>query len=385
MEMLDALTRPVRASGNFEAHALGIPGPLLIVPRVFRDGRGFFLETWSERDFVPLGVGGRFVQDNHSFSAAAGTVRGMHYQLPPRAQAKLVRVLRGAVLDVVVDMRRGSPTYGRHAAAELSAADARQVYVPAGFAHGFCTLEPMTEVAYKAGDYYDPGWNGDWPGTTPTSPCPGPWRPAAPYCPTRTDGCRACATWPVVRSERRARRPSATAPLVDGSAMLLSRLKLYVGRAVSRWRRGRASEIPILRPVRCGGLEEFQRLLAATEAARTEQTACEASLLRPEDPFAIRGTCAVCRGPTEFQVGYGHCFVLPDGARVPNWREQLLCPGCGLNNRMRAAFQFLQERLDRAGALYLTEQVTPLFRASRRGSARPSAASSSATGLGRAR
>lgn len=144
--------------------------------------------------------------------------------------------------------------------------------------------------------------------------------------------------------------------------MLLSRLKLYVGRAVSRWRRGGASEIPLLRPVRCGGLEEFQRLLAATEAARAEQTACEASLLRPEDPFAIRGTCAVCRGPTEFQVGYGHCFVLPDGARVPNWREQLLCPGCGLNNRMRAAFQFLQERLDRAGALYLTEQVTPLFR-----------------------
>ena len=157
MEMLDALTRPVRASGNFEALALGIPGPLLIVPRVFRDGRGFFLETWSERDFEALGAGGRFVQDNHSFSAAAGTVRGMHYQLPPRAQAKLVRVLRGAVLDVVVDLRRGSPTYGRHAAAELSAADARQVYVPAGFAHGFCTLEPMTEVAYKAGDYYDPG------------------------------------------------------------------------------------------------------------------------------------------------------------------------------------------------------------------------------------
>jgi dTDP-4-dehydrorhamnose 3,5-epimerase len=157
MEMLDALTRPVRASGNFEAHALGIPGPLLIVPRVFRDGRGFFLETWSERDFVALGVGGRFVQDNHSFSAAAGTVRGMHYQLPPRAQAKLVRVLRGAVLDVVVDLRRGSPTYGSHAAAELSTADARQVYVPAGFAHGFCTLEADTEVAYKVSDYYDPG------------------------------------------------------------------------------------------------------------------------------------------------------------------------------------------------------------------------------------
>jgi dTDP-4-dehydrorhamnose 3,5-epimerase len=154
---MDVGTSPIRASGNFEALAFGIPGPLLIVPRVFRDGRGFFLETWSERDLAALGVAESFVQDNHSFSAAAGTVRGMHFQLPPRAQAKLVRVLRGAVLDVVVDLRRGSPTYGRYAAAELSAAHARQVYVPAGFAHGFCTIEPGTEVAYKASDYYDPG------------------------------------------------------------------------------------------------------------------------------------------------------------------------------------------------------------------------------------
>jgi dTDP-4-dehydrorhamnose 3,5-epimerase len=154
---LDVGTSPIRASGNFEALAFGIPGPLLIVPRVFRDGRGFFLETWSERDLAAFGVAERFVQDNHSFSSAAGTVRGMHFQLPPRAQAKLVRVLRGAVLDVVVDVRPGSPTYGRHAAAELSAANARQVYLPAGFAHGFCTIEPDTEVAYKASDYYDPG------------------------------------------------------------------------------------------------------------------------------------------------------------------------------------------------------------------------------------
>ena len=154
-DALNPRTSPVRASGNFEALALGIPGPLLIIPRLFRDGRGFFLETWSERDLAALGVVEHFVQDNHSSSAAAGTVRGMHYQLPPRAQAKLVRVLRGAVLDVVVDLRPGSPTYGRHAAAELSAANARQVYVPAGFAHGFCTLEPDTEVAYKASDYYD--------------------------------------------------------------------------------------------------------------------------------------------------------------------------------------------------------------------------------------
>lgn len=154
---LEPRTSAVRTSGNFEALELGIPGPLLIIPRRFGDGRGFFLETWSERDFEALGVGERFVQDNHSCSSAAGTVRGMHFQLPPRAQAKLVRVLRGAVLDVVVDLRRGSPTYGRHAAVELSAANARQIYVPAGFAHGFCTIEPDTEVAYKASDYYDPG------------------------------------------------------------------------------------------------------------------------------------------------------------------------------------------------------------------------------------
>jgi len=145
--------------------------------------------------------------------------------------------------------------------------------------------------------------------------------------------------------------------------MLLDRLKRYAGRVAPRRWRGGTDAIPPLRPVRCGSLEEFRHFLAATEAARAEQAACEAALLRPDDPFTVRGTCAVCRGPAEFQVGYGHCFVLPDGARAPNWREQLSCPGCGLNNRMRAAFQFLQERLDPAAALYLTEQVTPLFRA----------------------
>ena len=144
--------------------------------------------------------------------------------------------------------------------------------------------------------------------------------------------------------------------------MILDKLKRYAGRVGSRWRGGSVG-VPSLRPARCGSLEDFRRFLAATEAARAEQAACEASLLRPDDPFAVRGTCAVCRGTTEFQVGYGHCFVRPDGTRVPNWREHLLCPGCGLNNRMRAAFQFLDERIDRAGALYLTEQVTPLFRA----------------------
>ena len=147
-----------------------------------------------------------------------------------------------------------------------------------------------------------------------------------------------------------------------GAMALLNTLKRQAGRVKARWRGGSAGLPPLL-PTRCGSLEDFRRFLAVTETARAEQAACEASLVRSDDPFAVRGTCAVCRKATEFQVGYGHCFVLADGTRAPNWREQLLCPGCGLNNRMRAAFQFLQERVDRVGPLYLTEQVTPLFRA----------------------
>ena len=155
-----ALTPGASATaGNFTATRYGDleGGPVLIHAWRFGDHRGFFLETYSARDFAALGIPDVFVQDNHSLSAAAGTVRGMHFQLPPRAQAKLVRVLRGAVLDVAVDLRRGSPAYGRHLAIELSASDERQVYIPAGFAHGFCTIEPDTEVAYKCSDYYDPG------------------------------------------------------------------------------------------------------------------------------------------------------------------------------------------------------------------------------------
>ena len=134
-----------------------IEGPALIHPKVHGDARGTFFEAFRQdlfdRDVAP---GVRFVQDNQSFSRPAGTVRGLHFQLPPRAQAKLVRVLRGSILDVAVDLRRSSPGFGRHVAVELSAANARQLYVPAGFAHGFCTLEPETEVAYKVSDYYAP-------------------------------------------------------------------------------------------------------------------------------------------------------------------------------------------------------------------------------------
>ena len=144
------------AAGNFVATRFAVPGPVLVTPRRFGDHRGFFLETYSARDFADLGIADVFVQDNHSLSATAGTVRGMHFQLAPHAQAKLVRVLRGAILDVVVDIRRNSATFGRHVAVELSAENVQQLYVPVGFAHGFCTLQPDTEVAYKVTDTYAP-------------------------------------------------------------------------------------------------------------------------------------------------------------------------------------------------------------------------------------
>jgi len=143
-------------SGSHSAHRLSIDGPLLVRSRRFDDERGFFAETYNARDFAAIGIPDHFVQDNHSYSAAKGTIRGLHFQLPPRAQAKLVRVVRGAILDIVVDIRRSSPTFGRHVAVELSAANGLQLYVPVGFAHGFCTLEPDTEVAYKVTEFYDP-------------------------------------------------------------------------------------------------------------------------------------------------------------------------------------------------------------------------------------
>lgn len=145
-----------RTAGSFTATRFALPGPVLISARRREDERGFFLETYSARDFADLGITELFPQDNHSLSAAVGTIRGLHFQIPPRAQAKLVRVLRGAILDVAVDLRRSSPGFGRHVAVELNATDAGQLYIPAGFAHGFCTLEPDTEVAYKVSEPYAP-------------------------------------------------------------------------------------------------------------------------------------------------------------------------------------------------------------------------------------
>ena len=133
-----------------------IPDVKLLTLKGFADSRGVFCETYNLRRFQASGIDVVFVQDNHSTSKHIGTVRGLHFQTPPFAQDKLVRVLRGAILDVVVDIRRGSPSYGRHVAVELRASDWSELFVPIGFAHGFCTLEPDTEVLYKVSNYYAP-------------------------------------------------------------------------------------------------------------------------------------------------------------------------------------------------------------------------------------
>ena len=148
---------------------------LLIIEAIRHgDRRGFFAETYSLNKYSELGIDNKFVQDNHSLSRKAGTLRGLHFQAPPHAQAKLVRCGRGAIFDVAVDIRRGSPNYGQWEGYELTADNGRQLFVPIGFAHGFVTLEPDSEIIYKCSDYYAPQtegaviWNDpvigiDWP------------------------------------------------------------------------------------------------------------------------------------------------------------------------------------------------------------------------------
>lgn len=137
-----------------QVQELAIPGVLAVTPHRFGDDRGFFSEAYNQKAFQEIGISGNFVQDNHSVSAAPGTVRGLHFQAPPFAQAKLVRVVSGRVYDVAVDARVGSPTFGRHAGLELTAERGEQIFVPAGFLHGFITLEPDTHVIYKVDNYY---------------------------------------------------------------------------------------------------------------------------------------------------------------------------------------------------------------------------------------
>ena len=156
---------------------LNLPGLVLLRPRQFLDSRGSFVETYNEKTFRAVGIAAKFVQDNQSFSAKRGTIRGLHFQLPPAAQAKLVRVVHGSVYDVAVDLRVGSPTFGRWDGATLTAEGGEQLFVPRGFAHAFCTLEPGAIVAYKVDEFYAPAsdsgliWNDptlaiEWPVTS---------------------------------------------------------------------------------------------------------------------------------------------------------------------------------------------------------------------------
>lgn len=138
----------------------GLPGVKILTPARHGDARGFFCETWNRRSLQALGIGIDFVQDNQSLSARAGTLRGLHFQAPPHAQAKLVRCGRGRLFDVAVDIRKGSPGYGRWTGVELSAANGRQLLIPAGFLHGFITREDETEILYKCSDYYAPDCDG---------------------------------------------------------------------------------------------------------------------------------------------------------------------------------------------------------------------------------
>jgi dTDP-4-dehydrorhamnose 3,5-epimerase len=159
---------------NFLSTPLWIADVLLVRTRKFNDHRGYFSETFSRCGFAGLGIHCEFVQDNESMSEHRGTVRGFHFQIPPQPQTKLVRVLKGSIFDVALDIRRGSPTFGRWCGVNLTAGTDEQLFIPRGFAHAFCTLEPRTQVAYKVDAYYshqceagimwnDPALAIDWP------------------------------------------------------------------------------------------------------------------------------------------------------------------------------------------------------------------------------
>jgi dTDP-4-dehydrorhamnose 3,5-epimerase len=140
-----------------------LPGVVVIEPKVFADDRGFFMETYKKSDFVPAGIDVDFVQENHSKSVA-GTLRGLHLQRPPKAQGKLIRVVAGEIFDVAADIRRDSPNFGRWVSVTLSAGNRRSVFIPAGYAHGFCVVSPQAEVVYKTTDEYAPEleWGVRW-------------------------------------------------------------------------------------------------------------------------------------------------------------------------------------------------------------------------------
>lgn len=160
-----------------DVEATQLPGVVKLLPRRFGDDRGWFSETWNQRTLAQHGIEAAFVQDNQSFSADTGTLRGLHYQAPPHAQAKLVRCTSGRILDVAVDVRKGSDTFGMWVAVPLTAERGEQLFIPEGFLHGFVTLEPNSQVAYKCTSFYAPDadgsvrwdslgidWGSDWEG-----------------------------------------------------------------------------------------------------------------------------------------------------------------------------------------------------------------------------
>jgi dTDP-4-dehydrorhamnose 3,5-epimerase len=179
MDLSPEISKPFADDGSslrmqLDVHSLVIFDVKLIRTSRFSDARGYFCETFQRADFAAQGLDNDFLQDNQSSSDRSGTVRGLHFQRPPFAQTKLVRVLRGSIFDVAVDLRRSSPSFGRHIAIKLSSEGNEQLLVPVGFAHGFCTLEPDTIVFYKVDQVYsaahddgvnwaDPGLGIEWP------------------------------------------------------------------------------------------------------------------------------------------------------------------------------------------------------------------------------
>jgi dTDP-4-dehydrorhamnose 3,5-epimerase len=169
MDLLSEISRTFRTDlyvpgkempTKLDVHSLAIPDVKLIRTRRFADARGYFCETFQRADFAAQGFDHDFLQDNQSSSGQPGTIRGLHFQRPPFAQTKLVRVLHGSIFDVAVDLRRSSATFGKHIAVELSSERNEQLFIPAGFAHGFCTLEPDTVVFYKVDQFFSAAHDG---------------------------------------------------------------------------------------------------------------------------------------------------------------------------------------------------------------------------------
>jgi dTDP-4-dehydrorhamnose 3,5-epimerase len=152
----EACPQNLRKDSTMQIMETALPEIKVVMPRRIGDARGFFSEVWNARDFAASGIDVSFVQDNHARNPLKGTLRGLHYQVPPAAQGKLVRVTRGAIFDVAVDIRRGSPSFGRHAAAVLTADNWYQLWIPPGYAHGYCTLEDDTEGQCKTAEFYSP-------------------------------------------------------------------------------------------------------------------------------------------------------------------------------------------------------------------------------------